>query len=401
MSDEKQLQWWVDAREVDLVWEYLRENSVADRDYFRFFVMDAMEEYIDHDLGSELKSKIGTLDELLSDNIAGYSRRRRNSEDDTEPLVADNFGSGETKKIRCDVRADLFERFKSYIDGLETDYGYGEALGRALNAYRGGGRHRRLIDRVTRIIDALGGMSDIEQADDTESDDESNDESDSESKPYSREEKLQAIRQDIADANNKASAAEISQFPRSQLLESIHEHCSQEPGKNASDRTVSSYIKEFKEDLGFVDHPKNDVLLIKDDEIDCLPFENKDYDALTTAERVEAVRVKLLREADSGTRYQISAADIKREYFDGEPSDSVAHDLRERAADADGFGVRKARDGKKKLKVDPYEVTDETILEAAGVLEKVEGKREMDALDQAQREQQRQQYARTDGGTDI
>lgn len=88
---------------------------------------------------------------------------------------------------------------------------------------------------------------------------------------------------------------------------------------------------------------------------------------------------------------QVSAADIKSEFFDGEPSESVAHDLRNRAQEAEGFGGRTGGDEKKKVYVDINEFTDKDLLEAAGMTtpnekEEIEDKAkdEMDALINAQ-----------------
>lgn len=75
----------------------------------------------------------------------------------------------------------------------------------------------------------------------------------------------------------------------------------------------------------------------------------------------------------------------------------MAHNLRNWAAEADGFGVRTARDNVKKVYVNVSEVSDKSLREAAGITDRreatAEATAEMDALMNAQ--------VVTDGGRDM
>lgn len=389
MSSTKQLEWRIDSREYERFREFVGEKHGVVALCFPSEVTQAMRAFIDKDRAADVEERLDALEDVLADSFAGYSRRRRSS----DPLAADDLGGEDTTKIRCEVPAELKEEFAIYVDE-NSEWGYGEALGRAMNAYRDGGREQRLADQLDAMTVAVEAV-DVD-AQDTDQGTESDDES--ESRPYSKEEKLEEIRRDLAEANRKDSAEEIQQLPRKQIVQAIHRYCSQEPDEPASDRTVNNYLGRIKEELELTDDPQNDVLLIKDDGMDGPAFEYKDFANLSTEERVEAVRVKLLQKADSGRGGQVSAADIQTEFFGGEPSDSVAHDLRNRAAEAEGFAVRTARDGVKTVRVNIPEVSDESLLDAAGLVDhqatEAEAAAEMDALMNAQQ-------VRTDGGSGL
>lgn len=393
MSSTAKLEWWIDSREYELFREYVEEKHGVIALCFPSEVLQAMRAFIDKDRAADVEDKFATLEDALADSLPGYSRRRKSS----GPLATDDLGEDDTTKIRCEVPAKLKEEFAIYVDE-HSEWGYGEALGRAMNAYRDGGREQRLADALDAMTAAVESVDaeNIETTQNNESDqDQESDET--ETRPYSREKKIEAIRCDLAEEYGKDSAEEIEQLPREQIVQAIHRYCSQDPEKDASDRTVSDYLSHITDELELTDHPQNDVLLIKDAELDGPAFEHKSYDALTTEERVEAIHVKLLREVDRNRRYQVAASDIQTGYFDGDPSDSVAHELRNRAAEAAGFGVRTARDGVQKLKVDLADVTDESLLETAGLSNQrnaeVEAAAEMDVLMDAE--------VATDGGTDL
>lgn len=386
MKGHTQLGLSISVREIERFGEFVygtyRFEPSTNR-YRDLEIAKAILAYMDQDLGAVVESRLDAHEEALGDSLPGYSRRRRSSDD---PLVAEDLNRGETDRIRPYIPTPIYTDLKEYVDGLDVDMTYSEAIERAMREHRDGGRERRLADRLEDMT-ATVESADINISAGVESDDGA-DESESTNKPYSREEKLEAIREDVLEKVPESSFEELdgAGLPKVWFHEAIDRWCPKGDREQASDRTHDTYIRLLCEEYDLTEQPETNNLVVGDP--GGLAFERTSYDALTTEERVEAVRVKLLQRADSGRGAQVSAADIQAEFFDGEPSDSVAHDLRNRAAEADGFAVRKARDGVMKVRVNVSEVTDTNLLEAAGVADRrkaeAEATAEMDALMNAQ-----------------
>lgn len=380
MASTKKLEWWIDEREYHHFREFVEEKHGVIALCFPSEVVQAMRAFIDKDRAAGVEVELRELENVVADSFDDYSRRRSSY----GQHIPDDFGSGETVKIRCEVPASLKEEFSIYIDE-NSEWGYGEALARAMNAYRDGGREQRLSDMLAEITDTL------QNAEPTTT------ENDTASKPYTVEEKLAAIRSDLAESSGVDSAYEIAALTRDDIVGPIHEYCSKGGNETASDRTVSDYIDRVTDDLGLTQHPQKDELYTKDTDLDGPAFEYRDFSNLTTEQRVEAVRAKLLKKAKGRGCAQATAATIRDEFFDGEPSDSVAHDLRERAAECEGFGTRTTEGGVEAVKVNIVDVEDEGLLRAAGITPpseiRAEADDEMHALMNAQ--------VATDGGRDI
>lgn len=364
-------------------------------------ISNAIREFVDDDLGSVTEEELIALDKDLSHSFEDYSRRRSSDgEDDTlDPSDITTFERGDLEQIQPQLSENLYNDLKALVAKLNAKRSDAEkrisnsaAVDLAIYEYCTNGRTQRNAELATEIREGTDAVSVPKQADDTESNDES--------KPYHQEDKLAAIREDVLNRWPEPAESfeeiEGAKIPLAWFTESIDKWCTKGDREQVTDRTRQKYLELVGDEFGLTRSGADFVV----GDLDGLAFERKEFEDLSKKQRVEAVHVRLIEELERHNRAQVSAADIKNMFFDGKPSDSVAHELRDLAAEADGFGLRKAH-GEQKLKVDLYDVTDETILEAAGVLEKVEAKRKMDALDQAQREQQRQQYARTDGGTDI
>ena len=380
MASTKKLEWWIDEQEYHHFREFVEEKHGVIDLCFPSEVVQAMRAFIDKDRAADVEDELRELEDVVADSFDGYSRRRTSF----GSHVSDDFGSGETVKIRCEVPAILKEEFSIYIDE-NSEWGYGEALARAMNAYRDGGREQRLADRLAEITDTL------------QNDEPATAESDTDAKPYSVEDKLAAIRSDLADSSGVDSADEIAELTRADLVDPIHDYCAKGDNETASDRTVSDYIERITADLNLTQHPMNDRLYIKDADLDGPAFEYREYADLSTGQRVEAVRVKLLKKAKARGYAQATAATIRDEFFDGAPSESVAHDLRDRAAECEGFGRRTSEGGENAVKVDVVNVVDETLLKAADIEPPSEIEAEADAEMAAIMEAQ----VVTDGGRDI
>lgn len=364
--------------------EAVEKTVLAERDdlrrYKSEFVESAMRMFIDEDPLEKTVAALDDVDGMLADFFSEFSRRRRS----TATSVPPEWDDEPTTRLTVRVDPDLKERFKIWV-AHNTDLTYGEAMARALREYRQNNYEQRIGEIAGHLRDQLSNIEGVE-ASDLSTPSEKTEPTPTDAKPYSKQDKIETILSDLADENNMESAHDIETVPKKQLAGFIHEYCAR-GGSEASDRTVSTYLGKIKDELGLVEHP-NGVVLVKDDGMDGLAFEHKNFDALTTEERVEAVHVKLVDRAASRGRAQVTAAEIRDEFFDGQPADSVAHDLRNRAAKADGFDTRTARSGEKALRVHVSEVTDDTIRTAAGLEARSEVEAEaeeaMAALDQAE-----------------
>jgi len=92
-----------------------------------------------------------------------------------------------------------------------------------------------------------------------------------------------------------------------------------------------------------------------------------EYEQLTKSQKVRQIRVALMEEARDNNRgvAQMKYKDVKW-LFDNHPSPGHCYDLMERAADLDGFAYDEPSGGggDKRIRVDPDDVNDETLIHA-------------------------------------
>lgn len=99
---------------------------------------------------------------------------------------------------------------------------------------------------------------------------------------------------------------------------------------------------------------------------DAPAFERKDFSELTRQEKVHGLRVAAgRRAAQNDGRAQLDVAAVRRNVFEGQPTDGHTRDLMRAAERIDGFEFGK-RHGKDRLRVDLREVTANSVLEAVG-----------------------------------
>jgi hypothetical protein len=141
-----------------------------------------------------------------------------------------------------------------------------------------------------------------------------------------------------------------------------------------SDPTLRDYREKILDRLDYTEHPANPDLLVPESEAreiasetaspspDAPPIDRKDYADLTRAEKARGLRIALAREATRNDgRYRFDAEEVRRDVFDGQPSEGHARNLIDLAGDAEGFEATR-RHGKEWLQVDLRDVTDGGIL---------------------------------------
>lgn len=139
--DRVRLAWRVPCGVWNRFEEHVAEKHGATEGYLRFEVESAMREFLDED------DLLAEAEELLRahTDLRGLSSS-------TEVLVqaADRY-DGDTRKVHHRVHPGLKERFATFADEHDAA-SYGRCLAMALDAYTDGGRARRLLADVERLV---------------------------------------------------------------------------------------------------------------------------------------------------------------------------------------------------------------------------------------------------------
>lgn len=246
------------------------------------------------------------------------------------------------KKVQHRVDADVKTDFAAHAR-RDADERPGLVLARALRERRHGGRGRRLTDKLERVVEDAEAL-------------------------------LAAIAGDGMSHEQKQTVAIChllgNQFTRDDLEDTI------EAVVGGSRPTIREYTGRVFDRLDYVEHPNADDLFIPEAEardlgadpdapaIDRFRDGGLSYDGLSRDDRVRGLRIAVARRATSnGGRAAIDVATVEHDVFDGHPSPGYASKLVGLAADADGFNVH-TRPGKKRLRVDLRNVTDDAVLDA-------------------------------------
>lgn len=357
----------------------------------------AIRALLDRDRVADLETAIDALDETLADGCDGYleitttsgSGSGSGSSDDVMLADDERLNRADTQLIQPYIPDGLHEDLKAFAKRINAERSTADStiymvdlVELAISEHVDGGRVARLIDRIEDMrdrIDAAG--TDAEDAADAEGD-----EDDEKKNPHTIEEKKVAIREHVLGKVSEPSFDELddeAEIPKVWFEEAIDKYCTRGGRETATDVTHTKYldgdgdVTGLKDDLGLVEVEGGTQLRfassVNDDLGEHTPaFERKDHATLGRSERVEAVRVTLIRKAANRTdrnagQYQASAAEL-REWFDCPLTDQQAHELRRLATEPDGFRAGTAADGTTKVvKVDLGDVTDTDLLRAAGL----------------------------------
>lgn len=344
----------------------------------------AIRELLDHDRAADLEAEIAGLDEALVDGCGDYMEITTT---DDEVMLADDerLNRADTTFIQPHIPTPLYEDLKAFTKRINAERSDADStvymvdlVELAISEHVDGGRVARLIDRIEDMRDRIESTT-LDAATDEDAEDDGKN-------PHTIEEKKAAIREHVLDKVPESSFDEIGDemmFPKAWFEEAIDEYCTRGGRETATSVTHTKYldgdgdVTGLKDDLGLVEVQGGTQLrfasAVNDDlDGDTPAFERKDHATLGRSERVEAVRVTLIRKAVNRTdwnagQYQASAGEI-REWFDCALPDQQVHDLRRLATNADGFrGGTAADDETKVVKVDLGDVTDADLLRAAGL----------------------------------
>jgi len=327
--------WHVPTDEWDSFTDYVVDRHGQIAGYAGDEVELAMREWVDADDYASVEDLVDRLVEAAGRTPANLSQKK--SATTTPPT------DGDTTKIQTRVDAELKDNFAAHAK-RDADERPGVVLARALRARRHGGRTRRLRDKLERVGDDAEVLL------------------------------AEVAGEDGASLQEKRTVAIWhrlgNQFTRDDLEAAI------EAVAGGSEPTILEYTDRVFDRLDYVEHPNADDLFIPEAEardygtnpdasgIDRFHDGGLAYDGLSRDDRVRGLRIIVARPATSnGGRAAIDAATVEHDVFDGHPSPGYASKCVYLAADADGFDVDTRR-GKKRLRVDLRNVTDDAVLDA-------------------------------------
>lgn len=397
--------------------------------YRDIVISEAVIEFLDHDRSASVEERVRALDETLADRCEAYSRVRRS--DDRVILTDDGlaFDRHDLNKWRPYMSEELHDDLQRFVDELnaersdaETNISYSAVIDLAIHEYCDGGRDQRVTDRLGEMQTALDSpaieivSADASASDAAETAADPDGSDDADDYPYFKKDRVARVYETIVDELGIDSIEDCGGVPRSILLDAIDQWCTKRPDDDrANDKTRQEYIDRVCEDLDLVESGNGQTFTERTEVTETTPaFERKDAFAdLDCDERVEAVRVKLLRKADrrtNATTAQATAADI-REWFDDEPTPPHAVALQKAAVDGEVFTAGKRVDGEQTVQVALARVTDVDLLRMAGLDDRAaaveSGDDEQDretVMVEAEAEMDRQMRAepiRIDGGHDL
>lgn len=394
--------------------------------YRDIVISEAVIEFLDHDRSAPVEDRIRALDETLADRCEAYSRVRRSGD---QVILTDDglaFDRHDLAKWRPYISEELYDDLQRFVDELnaersdaETDISYSAVIDLAIREYCDGGRDQRVTDCLGEMqtalesdaieigsADASAGAAAETAADPDGSDGDAN-------YPYFKKDRLARVYETIADELGIDSIEDCGGFPRSILLDAIDKWCTKQPEtERANDKTRQEYIDLVCEDLGLVESGNGQTFTERTEVTETTPaFERKAaFGDLDRDERVEAIRVKLLRKADrraDANAAQATGGDV-REWFDDEPTPPHAVALRKAAVDGEVFTAGKRGDGEQTVQVALGNVTDVDLLRMAGLddrasaVESGDGEQDRETvMAEAEAEMDRQMQAepiRADGG---
>lgn len=334
MSDRPQLDWFVPSDEWDRFLRYVERKKGETEGYVGREVERAIREWLDRDEFAAVEDMIDRLVQAAGRTPENLAQKKRS---------VDHPGGEETTRVYVYVEEDLKEAFAR--DARDAGENPGTYLARALRARREGGRSRRVEEKLGRVLDdAEALLSEVDPEGD--------------GMPL-RERRAIAICGRLG-----------TQFTREDLDEAIAAVAGDSPP------TLRDYRKRVLDRLDHAAHPANADLFVPEDRareiasetdspaIDAPAIDRKDYPDLSREEKGRGLRIALAREAARNDgRYRFDAEDVRRDVFDGYPSEGHVRGLMDLAANAEGF-ERTRTHGKEWLQVDLRDVTDEEVLSA-------------------------------------
>ncbi len=319
----------VPTDEWDAFENYVKDEHGKIKGYVGREVERAMREWIDVDEFAAIEDRINQLIRATGRSCCNQLHKKR---------ASDTIESEDTTRVSCRVDSRVKDNFSQFVNEMSNDR-LGVALARALRERRTGGRSERVENKLDRIIDEAKDL--LAELDDS-------------SELTIRQKRTIVICSQLGD-----------EFTEDELEEVI--------GNRFGDTksTLRNYKKLVLKRRDAVKHPDKSGLYISREQarqwgvdLESHPIEWKPYRALTDAERIEGVQIKLAQLAKSnGGKYRIDSKFINDKIFNSKTSYRKSNKLLNKAADSDGFEAVH-HSGKNRLKVDLTQINEPYIWNA-------------------------------------
>jgi hypothetical protein len=334
MTGSVQLGWRIPEetwrRFVDHVAEKHAEESV----YIRVEVESAMMEFLDHD------GILREAEELLRDRTD-----LRSLSSSTAALATGRYQNSDTRLVTHRIRPDLKAEFKIFADKHDAP-SYGRLLAAALDSYADGGRARRLLEDVKRLIATATSTGSTDESVESLLSTATESATNTGSTPDSMV---------IAEAADELEG--LNMFPKSKLDAAI------KAAAGTDEKVIiESYRDPVADQLNVGEHPHQDEYYITDEYRNELNL----WADLDRCERVILLRRFIVARAikKEQTKVKLTYREVIKlfedETQDG-PSHQYAYDLMGEAADEQGFEFREFTIGthtsQKQLRVDVTQVS--------------------------------------------
>jgi hypothetical protein len=343
MASRPKVNWRVPSEEWDRFIEYIHRKYGRVEGHVGREVDLTMREWVDVDGYSEVEELVDRLVRAAGRTPESISEKKLLS----SPIV--DGDDSETVNVQCRVDPGIKDDFRAFVKEHSDDR-LGIALARALRERREGGRPKRLEEKLDRVVDdAEELLSEI--AGDGE-------------KMSLRKKRTIKICRRFSDS---------PQVTTDDLHDAIEDI--------AGETVIEDYEQRVLDRMGYAQHPSGSPLYMPVDEArelaekldlpgpDAPAIDKKDYAELSNDERVNGLRIELIRRADPrGGRLNLTTKTIREDVFGYGPSDSHTRELMREAAQAEGFDLGKSVSGLDVLKVN-VDLVNRDLCEDAGIID--------------------------------
>jgi hypothetical protein len=365
VTDRVKLGWRIPENVWTAFETYVEEKHGSTAEYLCFELEEAMREYLDED------DILAEAEELLEEytDLQGLS-----SSTEMVSIATNRYRGAETQKVQNRVNSELKERFQIFADKHDAN-SYGHALAAALDSYVDGGRERRILADVERLITAGSSSGTTTDTEETHTSDtvsgRTTDEDEvptPEQERSSEEECGSIVEPDVVDVEARLVLAVVDELPSAEnLTETVLPHKVVEQAivrvvEPSSEEEIQAYVDAVLEQLDAGPHPHYENRYITEAYRDS---------HIIWADLNRENRVRLLRRFAAQSALEQETQEVRFGYKkvkslfkdyagNGEPSNQYAYKLMDAAANEPGFDYNEFN-GQLKLQVSLADVSDEIL----------------------------------------
>lgn len=326
---------------------------------------------------------LAELEEYVRANAptsATESEEKENVEEYTLPHPVRTSQNRITVTMR--IHEDIADQIRAFASANNCELW--EVQTAIMREYNAGGRTQRLKDLIMESPVEMGEPTSGSRSASQEATDEAD-------RDYEADSKLAWLTDNFTDEDGNVRPFSLDDF--GEALDEMPFH------GNNSEYMRTTWLPKVRDELGLTEHPLNPDISVKQERADEIleargvhpaapPCEYRDYDALSTEQRIHAIRIGLVRKAGDRGKSFFTPEQVQRRVFDGEPTEGKTKRLMNQAADGQGFQMAR-KNGKQHILCDVAAVTDQSVREDAGRdWDTTDGSEDVVATDENKRDKQ-------------